>query len=133
MVKEFLYRGCTVEQLQQMPMDDFVKLLPSKARRKLVRGLHIEQRKLLEAIRELKKNGKIETTTLKTHCRDMVILPEMVNANIAVHNGKEFVTIKIKPEMIGFILGEFAISIKKVSHGQPGVGASRSSMYVPLK
>lgn len=133
MVKEFLYRGYTLEQLQQMSMDDFIKLLPSKARRKLFRGLPIEHRKLLETIRELKKEGKIETAIVKTHCRDMVILPEMVNANIAVHNGKEFVTVKIKPEMIGFLLGEFAISIKKVTHGQPGVGASRSSMYVPLK
>ncbi len=133
MVKEFLYRGYTVEQLQQMPMDDFIKLLSSKARRKLTKGLNIEHRKLLETIRELRKNNQIETATIKTHCRDMVILPEMVNANIAVHNGKEFFSVKIKPEMIGFLLGEFAIPIKKVSHGQPGVGASRSSMYVPLK
>ena len=133
MPKVFHYRGQTLEQLQQLPMDDFIILLPSKARRKLTRGLPIEHRKLLESIRELKKNGKIETATVKTHCRGMVILPEMVGVTIATYNGKEFTPITIKSEMIGYLLGEFSITNKKVSHGQPGVGASRSSMYVPLK
>jgi len=133
MPKEFTYRGYTLEQLQQMPMDDFVKLLPSKARRKMLRGLPLEHRKLLETVRELRRKGLLEKEVIRTHCRDMVILPEMVGATIAVHNGKEFVPVKIKPEMIGHLLGEFSISIKKVDHGAPGVGASRSSMYVPLK
>jgi small subunit ribosomal protein S19 len=133
MVREFTYRGYTLDQLQQMPMDEFVKLLPSKARRKLLRGLPIEHRKLLERIRELKRKNLLEKEVIKTHCRDMVILPEMVGATIAVHNGKEFIPIKIKPEMVGHLLGEFSITIKRVEHGAPGVGASRSSMYVPLK
>ena len=133
MVKEFHYRGHSLEQLQQLAMDDFITLLPSKARRKLSRGLPIEHRKLLESIRALKKNGKIETVTVKTHCRGMVIVPEMVDATIAVYNGKEFIPIKIKFEMVGYLIGEFSITVKRVNHGQPGVGASRSSMYVPLK
>ncbi|MEM2576477.1 MAG: ribosomal protein S19 family protein, partial [Candidatus Bathyarchaeia archaeon] len=44
-----------------------------------------------------------------------------------------FVPVEIKPEMIGHYLGEFAITNKRVVHGAPGIGASRSSMYVPLK
>lgn len=133
MPREFVYRGYTLSQLQQMPMDEFVRLLPSKARRKLLRGLPIEHRKLLERIRELKRKGLLEKEIVKTHCRDMVILPEMVGATIGVHNGKEFIPVKITPEMIGHLLGEFSITVKKVEHGAPGVGASRSSMYVPLK
>ncbi|MEM2981794.1 MAG: ribosomal protein S19 family protein, partial [Candidatus Bathyarchaeia archaeon] len=50
-----------------------------------------------------------------------------------VHNGREFVPVEVTPEMIGHYLGEFAITNKKVVHGTPGIGASRSSMYVPLK
>lgn len=133
MPREFVYRGYTLNQLQQMPMDEFVRLLPSKARRKLLRGLPIEHRKLLERIRELKRKGLLEKEIVKTHCRDMVILPEMVGATIGVHNGKEFIPVKITPEMVGHLLGEFSITVKKVEHGAPGVGASRSSMYVPLK
>ncbi len=63
----------------------------------------------------------------------MVILPEMVDLTIGVHNGKEFVRVKILPQMIGHLLGEFAITNKRVQHGSPGIGATKSSAYVPLK
>lgn len=134
MPKEFTYRGYTLEQLQSMSMDEFITLLPSRQRRSLHRGLPPEQRTLLENLRKAKeamrKGGNV---TIKTHARDMVILPEMVGLTIHIHNGKEFVPVEIKPEMIGHYLGEFAITNKPVKHGTPGIGASRSSMYVPLK
>jgi len=57
----------------------------------------------------------------------------MVGITINVHNGKDFTPITMKPEMIGHYLGEYAITNKRVQHGAPGVGASRSSLYVPLK
>lgn len=132
--KEFLYRGHSIEELQSMSMDEFIKLLPSRQRRSLLRGLNQTQRTLLENIRLSKKGeGEQEKVVAKTHARDMVILPEMVGANIMVHNGKEFTPVEIVPEMIGSYLGEFAITNKPVRHGSPGIGASRSSMYVPLK
>jgi small subunit ribosomal protein S19 len=134
MPKEFTYRGYTLNQLQNLSMDEFINLLPSRQRRSFQRGLTPEQRILLEKIREakevLRKGGSVK---VKTHVRDMIILPEMVGLTIFVHNGKEFVPVEIKPEMIGHYLGEFAITNKPVKHGTPGIGASRSSMYVPLK
>jgi small subunit ribosomal protein S19 len=134
MPKEFNYRGHSLANLIGMSMDEFINLLPSRQRRSLQRGLTPEQRILLEKLREAKevhKEGK--EVTIKTHVRDLIILPEMVGAKIGVHNGKEFVALDIKPEMIGHYLGEFAITNKPVRHGTPGIGASRSSMYVPLK
>jgi small subunit ribosomal protein S19 len=134
MPKEFLYRGLTLKQLESISMDEFIHLLPSRQRRSLKRGLSTEQRKLLENIRitkEAMRQGKSVTT--KTHARDMIILPEMVGVTIMVHSGKEFVSVTITPEMIGYYLGEFAITNRPVRHGTPGIGASRSSMYVPLK
>lgn len=134
MPKEFSYRGHSLESLSAMSMDEFINLLPSRQRRSLQRGLTAEQRILLEKLRaakEAQKQGK--DITLKTHVRDLIILPEMVDAKIAVHNGKEFVAMTIRSEMIGHYLGEFAITNKPVRHGTPGIGASRSSMYVPLK
>ena len=80
-------------------------------------------------MREAKGKG----VNIKTHVRDLIILPEMVGLKIMIHNGKEFVSVEMKPEMIGHYLGEFAITNKPVRHGTPGIGASRSSMYVPLK
>ncbi|MFB3889071.1 MAG: 30S ribosomal protein S19 [Candidatus Bathyarchaeia archaeon] len=134
MPKEFMYRGQSLANLQGMSMDEFINLLPARQRRSLQRGLTPEQRILLEKMRaaqESQKKGK--EVTVKTHVRDMIILPEMVGAKVMVHNGKEFVSLDIKAEMIGHYIGEFAITNKPVRHGTPGIGASRSSMYVPLK
>jgi len=135
MPKEFMFRGYAIENLENMSMDEFIGLLPSRQRRSLQRGLTVEERKLLEKIRRTKEaagtGGKAEP--IKTHVRSMVILPEMIGLTIHVHNGKEFVPVEIKPPMVGHYIGEFAITNKPVKHGIPGIGASRSSMYVPLK
>jgi small subunit ribosomal protein S19 len=131
MPKEFRYKGHSLEQLQSMSTESMLKLLPSRARRSLNRGVSDEKRKLLEDVRAI-KDGKTEGQ-IKTHARDMIVLPSMVGLTIAVHNGREFVPLIIKPEMIGRYLGEFVITNKKVVHGTPGIGASRSSLYVPLK
>lgn len=134
MPKEFMYRGHNLNSLQAMSMDEFINLLPSRQRRSLQRGLTPEQRILLEKLRAAQEvTRKGQETTIKTHVRDMIILPEMVGAKVAVHQGKEFLALTVKPEMIGHYLGEFAITNKPVRHGTPGIGASRSSMYVPLK
>ncbi len=134
MPKEFTYRGHTVEELQGMSMDEFIHLLPSRQRRSLQRGLTPEQRVFLENIRGTRKAlTEGQKVTVKTHVRDMVILPDMVDLTVLVHNGKEFTPVEITPEMIGHYLGEFAITNKPVKHGTPGIGASRSSMYVPLR
>lgn len=131
MVREFTYRGYTLQQLAEMPTDQLIKLLPSRQRRSLKRGLTEAQRKLLIKIRKHKQNSIDKP--IRTHARDMIILPEMVGLTIWVHNGKEFTPVQITPEMIGHRLGEFAMTNKRVQHGRPGVGATKSSMYVPLK
>ena len=132
MPKQFTYRGHSVYELRQMSMDEFIKLLPARQRRSLLKGLTNEQRILLEHIRKARKqNGGKEP--VKTHSRDMIIIPEMLGLTIHLHTGKEYAPVEIRPEMIGHFLGEFAITNQKVVHGTPGIGASRSSMYVPLK
>jgi len=134
MPRKFTYRGYTFEELQVMSMDDFIYLLPSRQRRSLRRGLTRDQRILLENIRRAKETQKEgEKTVVKTHARDTIILPEMVGVTLLIHNGKEFSPVEITPEMIGHYMGEFAVTNRPVKHGSPGIGASRSSMYVPLK
>ncbi len=134
MPKEFAYRGYNVAALQQMSIDDFIKLLPSRQRRSLLRVPPEEQRKLRERVLKARKEAtKGKHIMVKTHCRETVILPEMIGLTIHVHNGRTFEPVEIIPERVGHILGEFAITNKRVAHGTPGIGASRSSMYVPLK
>jgi len=132
MPKQFSYRGRTAEELRQMSMDEFIKLLPARQRRSLLKGLTTDQRIFLEHVRKARKQdgGK---QPVKTHSRDMIIIPEMIGLTVHLHAGKEYVPVEVKPEMIGHFLGEFAITNQKVVHGTPGIGASRSSMYVPLK
>ena len=130
----FHYRGYTLEELRKMNMDQFILLLPARARRSLKRGLPPRQKKLLERLRRAyraKKRGKDLLT--RTHVRDMIIFPEMVGLKIGVYNGRIFEIVDIKPEMIGHYLGEFSLTRKRVQHGSPGIGATRSSKYVPLK
>ena len=123
--EEFSYRGRSLEELKGMDLNTFVELLPARQRRKLKRELTDDQKKLLQKLRE----GK----TIRTHLRDMIILPEMVGHTIGVHNGKAFNNFEVMPEMIGHYMGEYALTRTRVSHGGPGVGATRSSKYVPLK
>jgi len=127
MPKDFNYRGKTVEELQSMSMDEFIRMLPSRMRRSLRRGLSEEQRIVLEKLR------KNDSRPVRTHARDLVIMPEMIGKTIHCYTGKEFREININEKMLGHYLGEYAISITPVRHGRPGIGASRSSMYIPLK
>jgi small subunit ribosomal protein S19 len=132
--RKFLYRGYGLEELKQMNMKNFVQLLPSRMRRSSLRGMPRRQKKLLKKLKRAKralKDGK--ELVIRTHNRDMIIYPEFIGLTIAVHNGLEFISVKISPEHIGHYLGEYAPTCKQVKHGNPGVGATKSSQFVPLK
>ncbi len=131
MVKEFNYRGIPLAELESTSLEKVFTLLNSRQRRSLTRGITDSKRKLIEEIKAAKA-GTL-TNPIKTHLRDLIILPNMIGVTVNVFSGKEFVPVQLRPEMIGHYLGEYVITNKKVSHGAPGVGASRSSLYVPLK
>ena len=124
--KEFTYRGHTMEELLKMPLADIIELLPARARRSYIRGMNPEQQALLNKIK--KADGPV-----RTHRREIYILPDFVGKTIHVHNGREYQPVEIKPEMIGHSLGEFALTRKGVRHSGLGVGATRSSKFMPLK
>jgi small subunit ribosomal protein S19 len=123
---EYLYRGKTIEQLKELSVEEFAEMLPAKPRRTIRRGFSDGQKNILQKFRD----GK---DSVRTHNRTMIIFPEMVGKTIEVYNGKEFVKVEIQPEMVGHRFGEFAPSRGRVSHGSAGVGATRSSKFVPLK
>lgn len=131
MVKEFAYRGIPKEELDNMSLEKLFQLFNARQRRSLTRGITDGKRKLIEEIKAAKA-GKLKNP-IKTHVRDLIILPYMVDVTVNVFSGKEFLPVAIRTEMIGHYLGEYIITNKRVSHGAPGVGASRSSLYVPLK
>jgi len=130
--RNFRYRGKALEELLNMSMDEFIKLLPARQRRSLRRGFTEEQKRLLKKARKIVRTGKYDKV-IKTHVRDMIILPEMIGLKFAVYNGKEFVEFQVVPEMIGHYLGEFSITTKKVEHGEPGLKATKSSLFLAMK
>lgn len=147
MVKEFEYRGVALADLEKMPIDKLRGLLGARQRRSLKRGVTDGKRKVIARMRaaraaaaaadaaagEARDGGGGAPPRIRTHLRDLIVLPFMVGTTVHVYNGKEFKEIEVKPEMIGHYIGEYSLSGRRVSHGAPGVGASRSSLYVPLK
>ena len=79
------------------------------------------------------KLKKKRTKPMKTHLREMIVLPEMVGRKFQVYNGNSFVDVNVVPEMIGHRLGELSITVKLVKHSGPGIGATRGSKSVELK
>ena len=126
MKKDFIFRGKSLDELRTLSIAEFAKLLNSRQKRSLTRGLTEQQKILLE-------NFKGNDGNIRTHCRDMIILPVMINHTVKVYNGKEFVQVLLLPEMLGHYLGEFAQTRKKVSHHAPGIGATRSSSSLSVK
>ncbi len=124
--EEFTYRGMKVDELQKLGKAELISVMPSRVRRKIKRGLTRNEENLLSTVRK----GK---SAVKTHLRDMVIMPEMVGKTFEIYNGKEFFKVEIQPEAVFHYLGEFALTRKRVTHGSAGIGATRSSKYVPLK
>ncbi len=123
--KEFSYRGKSLEELKNMSINDFAELAPARQRRSLKREATDSQKIFMNKV--MKKNN------IKTKCRDVIIIPQMIGKNIRIHNGKEFIPVLIQPEMIGHYLGEFVLTRKKVAHHAPGVGATRSSASLSVR
>ncbi len=133
MARKYVYRGKSLEEISNLTLEELMPFLTSRVRRTLKRASPI-YKKLLTKVRNARKmklEGK--EITIKTHVRDAVILPEWVGMKFGIHNGKEFKTVVIAPDMVGGRLGDYAHSTGRVLHSGPGVGATRGSKFIPLK
>lgn len=126
MAKEFTWKGKSEEAAAKLSLQEFMALIPSRPRRSLKRGLTEPQKALMKRIEEGENN-------VKTHCRDMVIVPQMVGKTLRVYNGKEYLPIAIIAQMLGHFLGEFSHTRKGVAHSAAGIGATRSSKAVSAR
>ncbi|KQC06748.1 MAG: 30S ribosomal protein S19 [Methanolinea sp. SDB] len=124
--EEFTYHGFRLDDLKKMGITELVPLMPARARRKINRGMTRGEENLLSRFRA-------GDNRIRTHLRDMIIMPEMVGREVEIYNGKEYIKVEIQPEAVFHYLGEFAPTRRRVTHGSAGIGATRSSKYVPLK
>ncbi|KAJ2704748.1 ribosomal protein S15 [Coemansia sp. IMI 203386] len=133
--RKFSYRGVDLEQLLDISSEEFMKMVTCRARRKFKRGLKRKPMGLIKKLRIAKQQApeNEKPAAVKTHLRSMIIVPEMIGSIIGIYNGKTFNQVEIKPEMIGHYLGEFSMTYKPVKHGRPGMGATHSSRFIPLK
>ena len=133
--KKYTDRGNDIGKLLDMNMDEMSKQLRSRQRRRLRRKMGAKYGRFIKKLIDVKNEtapGE-KPAAVKTHLRNCIVLPSMVQSVINVHNGKGYNSIEVKPEMIGYYLGEFGMTYKRVSHGKPGVGATHSSKFVPIK
>jgi len=133
--KKFTYRGVDLDQLLDLSSEQLMDLVHARARRRFSRGLKRKPMALIKKLRRAKREAAQyeKPDVVKTHLRNMTIVPEMIGSMVGVYNGKQFNSVEIKPEMIGHYLGEFSITYKPVKHGRPGIGATHSSRFIPLK
>ncbi len=126
--REFSYRGKSLEELRAMSLEQLAAILGARARRSIRRGFNDETSRFFARMQ-----GTPADKTVRTHCRDALILPAHVGRKVAIHTGKEFKEVEVRPEMIGHYYGEFALTRRFEKHSGPGVGATRSSKFMPLK
>lgn len=134
--KKFSFRGIDLDTLLGLSKKDLMGMLVARQRRRLsTRGLQPKTQTLINKLRAAKKAAPAgeKPAIVKTHLRNMVILPEMIGSVLAVYNGKVYNIVEIKPDMVGYYLGEFSITYKPIRHGRPGIGATNSSRFIPLK
>eukprot|EP00657_Telonema_sp_P-1_P000672 TRINITY_DN112_c0_g1_i9.p1 TRINITY_DN112_c0_g1~~TRINITY_DN112_c0_g1_i9.p1 ORF type:complete len:165 (+),score=72.59 TRINITY_DN112_c0_g1_i9:159-653(+) len=135
--RKYTYRGVDLENLVVMPMPELIDLVHARARRRFKHGLPRRYWSLLKRLRNAKKACDTaageKPVCIKTHLRNMIILPEMIGSVVGVYNGKAFTQVEIKADMVGHYLAEFSMSYKPVKHGTAGIGATKSSRFVPLK
>ncbi|OAO16292.1 40S ribosomal protein S15 [Blastocystis sp. ATCC 50177/Nand II] len=140
--KKFTYRGIDLDKLLDMSPKDLMELVDvsvfdwcARARRRFRRGLKRKPQALIKRLRKAKANTpeNERPAPVKTHLRNMIVVPEMIGSVVGVYNGRNFNNVEIKAEMIGHYLGEFSLTYQPVKHNRPGIGATHSSKFIPLK
>ena len=128
------YRGKEKDALSQLSSEDFLPMLTSRARRALKRAMSNKSmavRKFMKKVSATK--AKNPAKVIKTHVREAVIVPEWLGLTFAVHNGKEWKSVLVSVDKLGYRLGDFSHTTGRVLHSGPGVGATRGSKFIPLK
>ena len=126
MAKEFTWKGKSEDAAAKLDLKEFMALIPSRQRRSLKRGFTEAQKALMVRVEAGENN-------VKTHCRDMIIVPQMVGKTLRVYNGKEYLPVMVTAQMLGHYLGEFSHTRKGVAHSAAGIGATRSSKAVSAR
>lgn len=133
--RTFQFRGIELSELVKKNHEELAQLFNARKRRRFNRKYGPEYFRLMQKLRNAKKDVPLgeKPPAVKTHLRDTIILPEMIGSVLGVYNGLGFTELEVRAEMVGHHIGEFSITYKPIRHGRPGIGATSSSKFVPLK
>lgn len=126
--KEFTYQGMNLEQLKTLDVREFAKYIPSRQKRTVLRNFQEVEDFVNRAKQKIAKGKNI-----RTHKRDLVIVPQMIGMKISIYNGQKFIPIEIIGEMLGHKFGEFALTRARIRHGKAGVGATKGTKHKAKK
>lgn len=126
--KAFTYKGKTIEELKKLDVREFAQLIPSRQKRTILRNFQqIED--FISRARKKQAKGK----RIKTHKRDLVVVPNMLGMQISIYKGNGFTPVEIINEMLGHTFGEFAPTRARIKHGSAGVGATKGTKHKSKK
>lgn len=96
--RKFQYRGIDLEQLLDLSSEELMKIVHCRARRRFSRGLKRKPMALIKRLRKAKKEApeNEKPDCVKTHLRNMIVVPEMVGSVVGIYNGKTFNQVEIK-------------------------------------
>jgi small subunit ribosomal protein S19 len=120
--KDFTFRGKTLEELKTLEVREFAHLMRSRQKRSALRNFQKIEDFINRSRKKIEKGKQI-----KTHSRDLIVVPAMIEMRIHIHSGNKFVPIDIIPEMLGHKFGEFAPTRAKAKHVKAGVGATKGT------
>ena len=120
--KENTFRGKTLEELKKLDVREFAKLLASQQKRYVLRQFHE-----IDKFVNRSRNKLAKKRPIKTHDRALIVVPELVGMRIQIYNGRAFMPVDLKLEMLGHKFGEFAPTRVRAKHGKGGVGATKGS------
>ena len=126
--KEFTFKGKTIEELKTLDVREFAKFLRSRQRRTVLRNFQKVEQFINRSKVKIEKRKMI-----KTHQRDLVVVPQMIGWKIGIYNGQNFVPVEVTGEMLGHKFGEFAPTRARIKHGKLGVGATKGSKHKSKK
>lgn len=82
--------------------------------RSIKKGPYVDE-KLLRKVERMNRSG--DKRPIKTWSRRSMIVPDFVGHTIAIHNGKQHISIFVTENMVGHRLGEFAPTRVFRKHG----------------
>mmetsp|Transcript_23476 Transcript_23476/g.32757 ORF Transcript_23476/g.32757 Transcript_23476/m.32757 type:complete len:152 (-) Transcript_23476:2395-2850(-) len=136
-IKSKYFKGVDLNNYKDGSIRFIFKVLTTRAKRKITRYIKTKNNKylcqhgILDFLNKVFKRKNAQT--FKTHVRNFIMIPLLLHKKISIYNGQAFSLVQTNVSMMGRYFGEFSLTYRPVKHGNPGIGATHSSRFIPLR